>query len=169
LESFYVELRAGERMSVEHLEKSGPDVYRLPIGKPHGTGEQRIAGFPAGMDSGETSLPIATPTGGSRMSQLKLYRPSNREQKLRIDEGEQEIISFPAFARRRGPKDALSILRRARLLHANRLCQHCGHPIVEPLELDDAVVSASNMPIPGTATLVGFHCAGCHREWPAEE
>ena len=42
-----------------------------------------------------------------------------------------------------------------------------SHPIVEPIELDNGILNRNRMPIPGTATLVGFHCHGCQREWPA--
>ena len=58
-------------------------------------------------------------------------------------------------------------LFRARVIHSNRYCPKCQHPNVEPLELDNAVMSKNYLPIPGTATLVGFHCHGCQHQWPA--
>lgn len=59
---------------------------------------------------------------------------------------------------------------RARLIHQNNTCPECGHQDVEPLELADSVVSTrSRLPIPGTATLVGFHCNDCGTEWPVYE
>ena len=58
-------------------------------------------------------------------------------------------------------------LDRARSLRSNDRCPHCSRSLVKPLELDDAVRSRNNLPIPGTATLVGFHCDSCHWEWPA--
>jgi len=59
---------------------------------------------------------------------------------------------------------------RARLIRENSTCPHCEKHDVEPLELDDAQVSQrGRMPIPGTATLVGFHCNDCGNEWPLYE
>jgi hypothetical protein len=58
-------------------------------------------------------------------------------------------------------------LDRARTLRSNDRCPHCSRGLVKPLELADAVRSRNNLPIPGTATLVGFHCESCHWEWPA--
>ena len=41
---------------------------------------------------------------------------------------------------------------------------------IEPIELQDAVISPKNrLPIPGTATIVGFHCNDCGTEWPVYE
>lgn len=79
---------------------------------------------------------------------------------------EPQILPFPgdAAVARRLPLDALS---RARALFANRCCPDCGYPVVEPLELDDAMLNRSGMPIPGTATLIGFRCADCAAEWSA--
>ncbi len=59
---------------------------------------------------------------------------------------------------------------RARLIHQNGLCPECGHTDIEPLELADSVISPKNrMPVPGTATIVGFHCNDCGVEWPVYE
>lgn len=59
-------------------------------------------------------------------------------------------------------------VERARVLFANRQCPKCHYPVVRPVELDDAAVGRSGLPIPGTATLIGFECAGCEKTWPAE-
>lgn len=99
------------------------------------------------------------------MSQLKLYQPSGETQTLRFDSPQLDILSFHAVTRRSKGR-GMSVLMRAKLLHDNRVCPHCSHPVVEPLELEDALVNGSQMPIPGTATLVGFHCHGCEQEWP---
>ncbi len=84
---------------------------------------------------------------------------------------EPEIYSFADYAntglRFKGYRE-LSVVDRARTLHMNRACPHCGIANVEPLELDDAVMSRNFLPIPGTATLVGFHCNDCHSEWSGE-
>ncbi len=59
----------------------------------------------------------------------------------------------------------MDIITRARLLFENRNCPNCQYPVVLPLELDDATINRNGLPIPGTATLVGFHCGGCGDEW----
>ena len=61
----------------------------------------------------------------------------------------------------------IDVLIRAQKIRDNRQCIDCGHPIVEPLELNDGCQNRNGMVIPGTATLVGFHCASCDAEWPA--
>lgn len=59
---------------------------------------------------------------------------------------------------------------RARLIHENSACPECSRTNIEPLELQDAVISTKNrLPIPGTATIVGFHCNDCGTEWPVYE
>ena len=56
---------------------------------------------------------------------------------------------------------------RARIIRDNTTCPECSNINVEPLELRDALISPSNrLPIPGTATIVGFHCNDCGAEWP---
>jgi 5-methylcytosine-specific restriction endonuclease McrA len=58
-------------------------------------------------------------------------------------------------------------LERARILHHNSECPDCGRPNIQPLELNDALISPrSRLPVPGTATLIGFHCEDCGCEWP---
>lgn len=57
-------------------------------------------------------------------------------------------------------------VHRARALNANRTCRFCQHPQVEPIELADPQYGRGNLPIPGTASLVGFRCHRCHSEWP---
>ncbi len=103
------------------------------------------------------------------MSQLKVYRPAEGNRIYRFDEPEPQILPFkPYFERRKSQsRQRGNLIARARLLYENRNCPHCDHPGVEPLELDDAVINCSGLPIPGTATLVGFHCLHCHSEWPA--
>jgi predicted RNA-binding Zn-ribbon protein involved in translation (DUF1610 family) len=59
---------------------------------------------------------------------------------------------------------------RAKLIHQNAVCPECGLHDVEPLELADSVISPRNrLPVPGTATIVGFHCNDCGTEWPVYE
>lgn len=61
------------------------------------------------------------------------------------------------------------LVRRAALLRENSVCPHCRRTNVIPLELNDALIGRGNLPIPGSATLVGFHCHSCHSEWPATD
>jgi hypothetical protein len=68
-------------------------------------------------------------------------------------------------AHRASQKPRSNIIERARVLFANRECPSCRYPVVLPLELDDASINKSGLPIPGTATLVGFRCRGCQAEW----
>ncbi|MCH2201287.1 MAG: hypothetical protein MK102_04915 [Fuerstiella sp.] len=59
---------------------------------------------------------------------------------------------------------------RARMIRNNCVCPECELTDVEPVELEDAVLSRHNhRPIPGTATIVGFHCNHCGKEWPVYE
>jgi len=59
---------------------------------------------------------------------------------------------------------------RARMIHENCVCPECNHTDVEPLELEDGLISRGNhQPVPGTATIVGFHCNDCGSEWPVYE
>ena len=59
---------------------------------------------------------------------------------------------------------------RARVIHENSSCPECSKTDVSPVELQDATISPkSRLPIPGTATIVGFHCNACGTEWPIYE
>ena len=63
----------------------------------------------------------------------------------------------------------LDAVDRARVIYVNRTCQHCRRTTVVPLELQDAFLNRNLMPIPGTATLVGFRCCSCGSEWVADD
>jgi hypothetical protein len=96
------------------------------------------------------------------MGYVKLHQPHGLDREVE----EPRILPFHFYAGRlRGNR--MDLVSRARTLHQNRHCPQCYQPRVEPLELDDAVLNRNGMPIPGTATLVGFHCLHCHSEWPA--
>jgi hypothetical protein len=103
------------------------------------------------------------------MSRLKLFQPEGLEGG---DCAAEAPITLP-FAVHAGhfpnriAERMQAPVRRARTLHTNRRCPSCSHPMIEPIELDDAIYNRSRLPIPGTATLVGFHCCRCHTEWPA--
>lgn len=79
---------------------------------------------------------------------------------------EPEVLSWRVM-RRNGQPSYLEILNRSRLLHMHRRCHDCGRPTVQPLEQDDATIGKNRLPIPGTATVVGFHCEYCQSEWSA--
>lgn len=76
-----------------------------------------------------------------------------------------DVLSFAALVPRLGGRDAAP-LNRAKALHRNRRCPSCGGPVVEPVVLNDGLRDGTGQYIPGTATLVGFHCRGCRSEWP---
>ncbi len=110
---------------------------------------------------------------GSRMSHLKLFRPerARSNQSISFEDNKPVILSFQQFVRSR-KSDRLNeglddLVLRARKLNDNKRCPRCDHPVVVPLELDDARLGRGRRPIPCTGTLVGFHCSGCHTEWPA--
>jgi hypothetical protein len=120
-----------------------------------------------------TAILNTFPKGRSRMSRLKLYWPEEVSDRgipavaEASTERESSVLPFrPRHARATAPAAILPALIRAQLLRDNRSCPCCTHPIVEPIELNDARVNRSGLPIPGTATLVGFHCDGCDHEWP---
>lgn len=112
------------------------------------------------------------------MSRLKLYWPDqDRDENVsptssRFEEPSDEEVVIPirkfraegASSPARG-SSMMSVLVRAQAIRENCQCPDCGHPVVEPIELNNATPSRNGMPIPGTATLVGFRCCGCDREW----
>lgn len=56
-------------------------------------------------------------------------------------------------------------LTRARILHENVRCPECRRVGVIPLDMGDGDRRHAAMPVPGTATLVGFYCQSCGAEW----
>lgn len=107
------------------------------------------------------------------MSCLKLYAPHEAElageveygESLRIDASEPEILSWETYRRSR-KLSLIEILARTRALYQNKRCRDCGRPTVQPVEHDDALLGKNRAPIPGSATLLGFHCDYCRTEWP---
>ena len=102
---------------------------------------------------------------GLEMSQSD--RPQNRlpddgyEDIIPIDRGRRSVVISGRFME---PVD------RARVLQQNNCCPECSNHDIEPLELADAIISPKNrLPVPGTATIVGFHCNDCGTEWPVYE
>lgn len=103
---------------------------------------------------------------------LRIYEPPAEPSVDETSEADQpHILPFADRSRTTiisgrltGPAD------RARLLRQNSICPECSQTDVEPIELRDAVISPkSRLPIPGTATIVGFHCNCCENEWPVYE
>lgn len=94
------------------------------------------------------------------MSCLAIYHP-------RVTEVVEEpaILKFPGTSRRGTHESA--VLKRARLMHENSCCPECSSAAVDPIELNDALLNAQRRPIPGSATVVAFHCNRCYHEWPA--
>ena len=77
-----------------------------------------------------------------------------------------QIIPFRPHRLPEGNDSMLDILLRAQQIRVNRTCPDCNCPGVEPVELNNAVQNRNGMPIPGSATLVGFRCNQCDAEWP---
>lgn len=92
---------------------------------------------------------------------LRLYAPD-------VDD-RPEIVPFRPHVDRFAEQNRtrFDALQRSRIIHDNRQCPSCHHPVVTPLELRDGLVGRNGLPVPGTATLVGFHCERCEDEWPA--
>ena len=117
---------------------------------------------------------MAVIQGGFTMNRvsLRLYSPPQdvEEQETDVD-NLSDIIPFETARRTlifsaRLPEPA----HRAKLIRDNATCPSCNHQDIEVLELEDAVISSrSRLPIPGTATIVGFHCNDCGVEWPVYE
>lgn len=95
------------------------------------------------------------------MSQLRVFEPSLTAAGVAVQD--PPILPFRPSATRSSRRQ--DVVTRARLLFENRECPECGYPVVEPLELNDAVLGRNGRPIPGSATLVGFRCCGCDCEW----
>jgi hypothetical protein len=98
------------------------------------------------------------------MSHFRVLWPDEDGQ-LEDEDGGVATVAIPFAAGRRPQRTAMNAIARAQSLFANRTCPYCHYPVVEPLELDDAAISKAGLPIPGTSTLVGFHCHGCDAEW----
>ena len=112
------------------------------------------------------------------MSRLKLYYPETESQDARFDftpgvvthdlRESEDVVSIPMHSRFKlpaGGNSMIDLLIRAQQIRANRCCPQCDHPVVTPVELEDGVVNRTGMVIPGTATLVGFHCESCDLDW----
>lgn len=75
---------------------------------------------------------------------------------------------LPLHASRMGihwPTSQIELIQRSRLLHENRKCRHCHRPVVQLIHNNDAFQGRGQLPVPGTATLLGFRCEYCRRVW----
>lgn len=111
------------------------------------------------------------------MSSLKLYAPQECEVHSYAADGfddspnfetcdtvEREVVSFAGFEHGRNVS-LMEILARTRAVYRNKRCRDCGRPTVQPVERDDALLGKNRLPIPGSATLLGFTCQYCRNEW----
>jgi len=103
------------------------------------------------------------------MSTLKIFRPDPaHEQKP-----EPYIVSFrqPWESRKRVQLDEATLrsIYRAKKIKEHRSCPKCQAATVVPVELANAMLNRNRLPIPGTATLVGFRCTQCESEWPVDD
>ncbi len=103
------------------------------------------------------------------MARLRVYRGSESRSRFAsiASDDRPDVIPFSTFLRAsRDRREQITPISRARALHANRYCPTCGHSTVEPVTLNDGLRDGSGEYVPGTATLVGFHCGQCEAEWP---
>jgi len=102
------------------------------------------------------------------MTRLRVYHGPQSRSRFSLISGDDrpDVIPFTAFATTGRRHAEPAPVSRARALHNNRHCRSCGHSAVEPVTLNDGLRDGSGQYIPGTATLVGFHCERCHAEWP---
>ncbi|MEZ6125471.1 MAG: hypothetical protein R3C49_20175 [Planctomycetaceae bacterium] len=105
------------------------------------------------------------------MNRLRIYQPPEESVAPVATETEaSDILPFQPKRRTTIISGRFSVVDRARLIRENSVCPECSHSNVEPVELHDALISSKNrLPIPGTATIVGFHCDDCGLEWPVYE
>jgi hypothetical protein len=126
------------------------------------------------------------------MSRLPVFKRLSSRPRLRIHRDESEAVILPFSRRnwgssertgRRGPecfeeqgtavatcplpvnRIGMDPLMRARVLHENRCCPRCRRGGVIPLDLGDGDKRNPAMPVPGSATLIGFCCDSCGAEW----
>jgi len=83
------------------------------------------------------------------------------------EEHVDQVISWRYYPRSSGQPSFMEVVQRSRLLHMHRRCRDCGRPTVEPVEQNDGILGKNRLPIPGTSTVIGFHCNYCESEWSA--
>jgi hypothetical protein len=103
------------------------------------------------------------------MIRLRVYRGPetvSRFSRTETADGQPDVIPLDVFLASRKRLAAETPLSRAKALHQNRFCRFCGHSAVTPVTLNDGQRDGSGQYVPGSATLVGFHCRRCRAEWP---
>lgn len=102
---------------------------------------------------------------------LRLYTPPESTSTEERPTVERQILPFAPRGRGTIISGRMTApVDRARIIHDNSTCPECSRCNIEPLELQDALISPKNrLPVPGTATIVGFHCIDCGTEWPVYE
>jgi hypothetical protein len=99
------------------------------------------------------------------MSALRIVWPLEDVADRDIAGDQPDVVPFRRVSRTQTRQQ--DVVERARTFYRNRRCATCGYPVVTPIELDDALINKCGQKIPGSATLVGFRCCGCHAEWLA--
>jgi len=84
---------------------------------------------------------------------------------IAVDDDAAVILSFAEWAPRLRSR-AGSALRRAHALLQNNRCPECRSPVVIPLHLNDGRSDQDGRLVPGSSSVVGFHCDRCQHEWP---
>ena len=95
------------------------------------------------------------------MSQLSLFRPE-------VDSDEPTILPFRIDQRHNATPTAHFTLARAKTIHQNQSCPECHSAAVDPIELNDGLYDRFGRRVPGTATVVAFHCNCCKHEWSSK-
>lgn len=95
------------------------------------------------------------------MSQLTLFRPDSE-----LDE--PTILPFRIDRRQNGVSSPHFTVARAKAIHQNQSCPDCRSAAVDPIELNDGLYDRFGRRVPGTATVVAFHCNCCKHEWSAK-
>ncbi|MDA0809425.1 MAG: hypothetical protein O2983_17165 [Planctomycetota bacterium] len=111
------------------------------------------------------------------MSVLKVYWPENESAVAETlppamaesptVSNEPEIYSFVKWVDKLRQPDSQRLALRAQRLNAHQTCPDCHRAGVSPLMLNDGRMDSAGRLVPGSATLVGFHCEICSHEWPA--
>lgn len=109
------------------------------------------------------------------MSRLKLFWPEDVSEAA----DEPAVLSFldyyspqtlrldPAIGDGGDSCSQRDVVTRTRAIHDNQCCPVCDRAAVEPLVAKDAWIGRNHRLIPGTATLIGFHCCHCEHRWSA--
>lgn len=92
---------------------------------------------------------------------LSIYAPDTESS----SEAGAATLPLPArYAR----DSAIRVLQRSQTIAQNRRCPNCRSNSVNTIELNNGVKDCWRYTVPGTASLVGFHCDQCATEWPVD-